>query len=215
MENNLLSLYLYFGISVGESELLPVDIGKYHDLEKFFLDNTAYEHSSRTLEGFLTWRKIYGFLLSPSKIRRMVNKGYPCYKPALGAFLNFIEKYHSINFSIVSELCWPEPAQRSFIRNVPLQLMKKKNLIFEVWGLIIPDFELEESKYLLSNSQVMNQCLELKNRIVMGSVLHSDLASYLGKLSTETKPTKYKIAKEIYNLSGSVGKAPIILLEGY
>lgn len=214
MENDLLSLYLYFGISVGSSDLGAADESKYHDLEKFFLDNTIYLHSSRSLEGFLVWLKKYGFLLSPSKIRRMLKLKYNHYSPAVGAFLNFIEKYHSVNFDIVTSLCKVEKTKKSFIQNVPLSIMKNRNALFESWGLVIPNFELSESKYLLTNDQIMKKCPELKNRIIMGSVLHSDLYSYLDKCVDKKILTKYQIAKDIFNLRGSVGKAAIMVLEG-
>lgn len=203
------NLYYYFGITLGGAKFKEPS-AEYHDIEKFILDNTVLEHSSRTLEGFLTWLKKYGFILSPSKLRRMVNSKYKCDKVVLGAFMDFVQIYSDQDMTLVTKLCKKNKNQISLLKDVPLSLIRSRNKIFERWGVIIPDYKLDEGKFLLSNEQIINHCPELRNRVFMGSVLHADLYTYLSKNGKHE--TKYRIAKNIFNLSGSVGKAPLFKL---
>lgn len=201
---NFYSKLRYFGVLVitDQQTALQKD---YCDIEEFIFEASCFDHSSRTLEGLMTWLKKYGAILSPSKLRRMIlNK--KAHDPAvLGAFLDFVERYHNVNFAIVKKLCRKFTEPKSLLKEIPVSIIRNKNKIFLNWGLVVTDYDCDEQKFIEEATSLFERCVELKNRVIMGSVVHSDIESL--RLKNKDSMSRYQIAKHINNLSGSVGRA--------
>ena len=60
------------------------------DIEVFILAATYNLKSSRITEGILCWLMQFGFLLSPSKLRRLIVAGTPYDSAILGAFVTLM-----------------------------------------------------------------------------------------------------------------------------
>lgn len=202
-ENKYINTARYFGILVSNSnkDLLEND---YKDIEKFILDSTLYVSESRSAEGILTWLKKYGAALSPSKLRRLVQSKYPCDTAVLGAFLDFVETHHNLDFKIVKKVCVKKNKITSINPKIPPQMYRSPNPIFKKWSLLAPNY-LCEDKFLESAETLLKRCIELRNRLLMGSVVHADISSLLE--TTKEELSNYEIAKRISNLRASVNRA--------
>jgi hypothetical protein len=191
---------IYFGIAL-QIEPLPKVI-KYHDPEVFFLSATQNLKSSRLIEGFLCWLLRYGYLLSPSKIRRLITSGNS-YDPAvLGGFLEFLIKNQILahQYKILS------PYAKKKIKKTPLlegPIPKKPNAYFLKYNLVIHNYLLDSNKFLLPKQSTFKTCIELRNRALFGSTVNADVASYL---SFNPVTTPYLVSKNTNNHKASVFK---------
>ena len=84
----------YFGIAVHSIETKDVSIesqnSRYLDIESFFLSATYNIKTSRLAEGFLCWLLQFGHMLSPSKIRRLIQSDHAYDSSVLGGFIEFM-----------------------------------------------------------------------------------------------------------------------------
>jgi hypothetical protein len=199
------SLLNYFGVGVSSLRTKPIKPG-YNDIELFVFSSTVITHSPRTLEGLLAWLKVYGHVLSPSKIRRMISQNIKHDSAVLGAFCDFIERYHQINFKIVKDLC-QKKTELTSLTVTPLNLIRSYNPSFKKWNLAVTDYDCNEEKFLTSLKSLLNECLELKNRLIMGSAVNADLHSLFSKEKNYLKETQYEISKKIFHQRSSVRRA--------
>ena len=72
------SARLGIALAVNDSEIEPnFSVFSYIDLEVYFLAATYNLKNSRIAEGFISWLLRYGNLLSPSKVRRLIQVVIP------------------------------------------------------------------------------------------------------------------------------------------
>lgn len=168
----------YFGILVSSGE--EALSNEYHDCEKFILDASLFARSSRELEGILCWLKRYGHLLAPSKLRKLIREGYPFDPFVLGAFIDFTEtnSEQKCDFKILKPSCKKHRIPASLIAGPSIRM---PNLIFKKRGLLVPDFALDENKFLMPAPTLLKQCLEMKFRLLFGYSVNADVAAALSK----------------------------------
>jgi hypothetical protein len=189
----------YFGIAVQRSELNVTSVkilgSQYMDIETFFLSATYNLKTSRLAEGFLCWLLQFGHLLSPSKIRRLIQLDYAHDSAVLGGFIEFMieQNIKPLQWKIISPFCkkrkTPEP-----LLNGPAPRLTANYFI--KYGISAPRFELEVFKFLLPVASIFKKCVELKNRALFGSIVNADVVSYLTK---HPGSTAYQVAKKTYH----------------
>ncbi len=207
-QNNFYNLAYYFGILVFNDKYKLVDHEKYHDLEVFFLNATYHAQSPRFIEGLITWSMKFGSYLSPSKLRRLI-KMKTLYNPqVLGSLLDIIGKKNNRgSFRIVTKLLQPLSVKQGLAPESKIDLVRKPYPEFYKWGVIIPHYECNEDKYLRSISYLVKNCMEIKNRILIGSAVHADLVTMLQKNKNNlSNLNAYRSAKLIFSERSSVNK---------
>jgi hypothetical protein len=156
---------------------------KYIDIEEFFLDATRFvfadERLARCIEN---WIRTYGFLISPSKVRRLIEKEKHPFDPAvLGVFLNLIgrAKEKQLNLNSLSKFCRKKKAltYRSGSK------VKVRHTDFDPdwikFNIATQKFIDESQKNLLSFDFVLKNTPEIRNRIESDDILCSDYKSYI------------------------------------
>lgn len=176
-DNHFLGLINYLGAAIGSAD--ESYKSKYVDLELFFLDALAHkDKSSRIMETFLCWCLEYGHLLSPSKIRRML-KDHPVDPRLLGGMISFFTSHN------IKKEQWKilKPFTKKGKRSISFGGVRVRSPEpnFEKYGILIPNFELDKNKFLRPKEWTLKHCPEIRNRMLFGSVIHSDIASYLAK----------------------------------
>lgn len=178
-----------------------VSRGHYIDLEEFFLDATIHIWNEERLANCVEhWVRRYGYLLSPSKIKRIIKEGHP-YDPAvLGVYLLLIEKskskYKKPNFGPLK--IYTSKKEEDVFRDNPRTKTPSKYfdedwLIFGIKTLkFYPEFE----KNLLTKEVTFKNSLELRNRIEKG-VLSGDITSYFDRVKEGT--SILQVAKKIHS----------------
>ena len=207
-QNNFYNLAYYFGILVFNGESKAVDHEKYHDLEVFFLNATYYAQSPRFIEGLITWSMRFGTYLSPSKLRRLI-KMKTLYNPqVLGSLLDIIDKKNNRgSFKIVIQMLQPLTVKQGLTTDSRIDLVRKPYPEFYKWGIIIPYYECNEKKYLRPISYLVKNCMEIKNRILIGSAVYADLVTILQKNKNSLSDLNaYRAAKMIFSERSSVNK---------
>lgn len=177
-QNEFQKKLYYFGILVGTGE--EASPQTYHDMEKFILDASRSASTSREWEGLLCWLKIYGHILSPSKLRKLIKEHYP-YQPAvLGGMLDFTKKKSAqkCDFKILKPYLKKNKAPVALIEG---PRVRQPEAIFAKRGLLIPDFLLDEKKFLMPQEQLLKQCPEIRFRLLFGYSVNADVASALLK----------------------------------
>lgn len=183
----------YFGIAI---QVNPSDIAQknpnliFRDIELFFLSATLHLKTSRMAEGFLCWLLEFGHLLSPSKIRRLIQSGQNFDKAILGGFIEFLAENHIMpnQWKIIRPLC-KKRLQAEQLLDGPAP--RSPSSYFLKYRIIAPQFKLETDKFLFPTAFIYKNCVELRNRALFGSVVNADVASYLQK---NPGSTPYEIA---------------------
>lgn len=186
----------YLGVSINTGAILgsPQNIEEqksYTDLEMFILSATYNLKTSRMAEGILCWLLQYGTLLSPSKLRRLIIDGTPYESAILGAFIKLMIE-HKIQSSQLKILTPFIHKKRNPILLFDGPAPIKPSPYFKKYGVLAPNFKLEVSKFLKSESFILNNCPEIRFRYLFGSIVNADIASYLLR---NTLATPYEIAK--------------------
>jgi hypothetical protein len=155
---------------------------RYIDIEEFFLDATRFvfvdERLARCIEH---WVRTYGFLIGPSKLRKLIEKeNYP-YDPAvLGVFLKLIATNEKqINLKPLEKLC---KKKASLIYRSDSKIRVKSNDLDPIWlkfNIATHHFVDETKKYLLSYDYTLEHAPELRYRIETGDILSSDYKAFL------------------------------------
>ncbi len=208
LQNNFYNLAYYFGILVFSDKSKLVDHEKYHDLEVFFLNATYYAKSPRFIEGLITWSMKFGSYLSPSKLRRLIKMKTLHNPQVLGSLLDIIDKKNNRgSFRIVTKLLHPLNIKLGLTPESKIDLVRKPYPEFYKWGIVIPHYECNEDKYLRPMNYLVKNCVEIKNRILIGSAVHADLVTMLQKNKNNlSNLNAYRSAKMIYSERSSVNK---------
>ena len=168
----------YFGVLLTDAS--PVDNREYYDIESFILNASLYARSSRQIEGFLCWVKKYVYIISPSKLRKLINDSHPYNSSFLGAILDFAQKEckKPVNFKILKPFLTKERTPYS-----PIEGPRVRSPLpsFEKRGILVPNFELNGSKFLLNHDLLLAKCPEMRFRLLFGQVVNADLAAALSK----------------------------------
>ena len=208
LQNNFYNLAYYFGILVFNDESKAVDHEKYHDLEVFFLNATYYARSPRFIEGLITWSIRFGLYLSPSKLRRLLKMKTLHNPHVLGSLLDIIDKKNNRgSFQIVIQMLRPLTVRQGLTTDSRIDLVRKPYPEFYKWGIVIPQYECTENKYLRPMNYLVKNCMEMKNRILIGSAVHADLVTMLQKNKDNLNDLNaYRAAKIIFSERSSVNK---------
>lgn len=187
----------YFGIAIQTQ--LPVSSvhpkSSFVDIEIFFLASTYCLNSSRTAEGFLCWLLKFGHLLSPSKIRRLIQAGYFYDSAILGGLVEFLteNKIMPLQWKIVSPFCKKRKKPELLLEG---PIPRSPSSYFLKYRIIAPRFQLDVVKFLVPTKAIYQNCVELRNRALFGSVVNADVASYLAK---HPGSNAYQIAKNTHH----------------
>lgn len=205
-DNEFIPEAAYFGLSLNA----PAPTKKeYRDIEKFFLKATYNLSNSRITEGFFCWLKVYGHLLSPSKIRRLISIGKDYNEAVFGAFIDFImdECNNAHPFKILIPFSKKLKAETLLYSSPKIS---RPNKYFKKYNLVTHDYQLDLNKFLVPKTHTYSSCLELRNRALFGSTVNADVASYL---SCNPKATAYRTSKETFHHKASVFKVFQDILE--
>jgi hypothetical protein len=200
---SFLNMSRYLGIAI-ESHSVTNNIAPhkliYVDLEIYFLTATYNLSNSRIAEGFICWLIRYGHLLSPSKVRRLIQQGAYFDSAVLGVFLCFIieNKINYRQWQIIKKFTKASRTQQVLLEG---PIPRHPQPQFLKYNLVAPNFKFETDKYLLSTKSVFTSCLELRNRALFGSVANADVASYLAR---NPNATAYEIALATHHYKARV-----------
>lgn len=189
----------YFGIAIqptfSNSVLDKNPKTSFVDIECFFLSATYHLKTSRIAEGFLCWLLKFGHLLSPSKIRRLIQSGRFFDPAMLGGLVEFLSENNirPAQWKIVTPFCKKRKEVTQLFEGPAPRLPSS---YFLKYRIIAPLFKLETDKFLLPVATVYKNCPELKNRALFGSIVNADVVSYLEK---HPGSTPYQIAKRTYH----------------
>lgn len=178
-QNDFLTKINYLGAAIGSH--VEGCASEYVDLEVFFVEALNYSHTSRSMEAFLCWCVEYGHLLSPSKVRRLIRQTKV--NPQLvGGIVEFLVM-HEIK-TAQWKILRPFAKRGKHFNLFAGPRVRDPQPEFAIYGVLMPNFSLDSKKFLRPQSWTLKNCLELRNRALFGSVIHSDLASVIAKDST-------------------------------
>lgn len=155
---------------------------KYIDLEEFFLDATRFVFADERLARCIEhWVRTYGFLIGPSKLRKLIEKEKHPYDPAvLGVFLNIIAKNEKqLNLKLLEKFC---KRKSTLTYRSPSKIRVKDRDLDPDWlrfNIATQNFFDESKKYLLNFDHTQKSSPELRYRIETGDILSSDYKAYL------------------------------------
>ena len=155
---------------------------QYIDIEEFFLDATRFVFADVRLALCIEhWIRTYGFLIGPSKLKRLIEKeNYP-YDPAvLGVFLVLIvNNEKQLNLKSLQKFC---KKKESLTHRAPSKVKVRPADVDQIWlrfNIATPTFFDETKKYLLSFDYALKHSPELKYRIETDDIMGSDYKAYL------------------------------------
>lgn len=174
----------YFGVAIQSTEMKIISTSslnsQYIDIETFFLAGTYNLKTSRLAEGFLCWLLQFGHLLSPSKVRRLIQSSIAFDSAVLGGCIEFLleNNIRTLQWKIVKPFCKKRKTVEQLLSGPANRLQAS---YFIKYGISTPQFKLEPLKFLLPTADIFKNSLELKNRALFGSVVNADIASCLAK----------------------------------
>lgn len=155
---------------------------QYIDLEEFFLDCTRFvfaeERLARCIEN---WIRTYGFLISPSKIKRLIEKEKYSYDSAvLGVFLRIIgHNSKQLNLRLLQTFC----KKKKTLTYRSSSKVKVREKDFDPnwlsFNIATHKFVDETKKNLLGFDFTLKHSPELKFRIESDDVTSSDYKAFL------------------------------------
>ena len=131
------------------------------------------------------------------------------YNPqVLGSLLDIIDKKNNRgSFRIVTKSLLPLKIKQGLMPESKIDLVRKPYPEFYNWGIVIPYYECNEDKYLRPMNYLVKNCMEIKNRILIGSAVHADLVTMLQKNKNNLSHLNaYRAAKIIFSERSSVNK---------
>jgi len=177
---------IYMGLSIGEGRHR---IEEYVDIEQFFLWLTTQFNDSRLAEGTLCWIRKYGNLLSPAKIRRFVQNGANCNQQVLNGIVNFMIN-NKIKANQVGIL--KTPKFRKVLDYGHSVRIRNPMREFEIENVFIPNFNLDDNKFLRDEKSVMADNIEMRSRMLFGSCVNADVYSIIKK---HPEVSRYEVHK--------------------
>ncbi len=155
---------------------------QYLDLEEFFLDATRFvfadERLARCIEN---WVRTYGFVIGPSKLKRIIEKENYQYDPAVfGVFLRIVGRNEKqLNLKLLEKFC----KKKSHLTYRSAAKVKARPSDYDpdwmAFNIATQQFVDESKKNLLNFEYTLNHCPELRNRIETGDIVSADYKSYL------------------------------------
>lgn len=179
-------------------EKYPSD--KYIDIEEFFLDATRFVFVDQRLARCIEhWVRTYGFLIGPSKVKKLIEKKSYIYDSAvLGVFLKLISRTKEKQLSLkpLEKFCAPKKEltfrSKGKVR-VDVEDFDRDWLCFNI---ATNKFYDESIKNLLDFDFVLKGSPELKNRIESDDVLCADYKSFIQREGLDH--SLYYICKRIH-----------------
>lgn len=196
---NFLNQLAYFGGNISGDPGSVRD--QYLDLEDFVILATHHmADDPRVTHCFLTWLEFYGTLLSPSKLRKLLDSK-PFDPVVLGAFLSVIKSVslRKKQWTIINPYVKRIKTQVLFQSLPPPR--QETNPHFKSVGLLAHPFKFEPEKFLVSLPFILEQCLEIKYRAMGVGPVSADLRSYLEK---QTPQTLYEVAKATHHFRSQI-----------
>jgi hypothetical protein len=198
-KNQFINQLAYFGGSISGD---PAGIASsYQDLEEFVASATLHMSDDlRVTHCFLTWLSFYGYLLSPSKLRRIL-KDVQFEPVVLGAFVSILmeESPRKSQWKILSSFL-KRTSNRLLFRDLPTP-KQTFNAHFKKVGIIAHPLNPDTQKFLIKTEFVLNHCPEIKYRAMGLDPVPSDLRAYLEK---EKPGSLYEIAKATHHFRAQV-----------
>ncbi len=200
--NEFVMKLCYFGgnLSSGAGSVGHV----YLDLEDFFLEATLnLGQDPRVTQCFLTWLVKYGIILSPSKVRRLLQAKRTVDHAVLGAFIDILEANNrqKKHWKIVRRFIH-KTTTRLLLPQLPAPLTSKVNPFFLKYGILTYSFQLDESKYLQPANVVLKTCSEIRYRAMGIGIPAADLRSFYEK--HPDVHSVYEIAKRTHHPRTSI-----------
>lgn len=156
---------------------------RFIDIEEFFLDATRFVFADVRLARCIdNWVRIYGFLISPSKLKRLIEKeNYPYDSAVLGVFLILISrnKGKQLNLGPLKKFC---KKRKELTYRSKLKFAIKDEYHDPDWlkfNIATHLFVDEAKKNLLNLEWTLNQSPELRYRIETDDILCSDYKAFI------------------------------------
>lgn len=171
---------------------------RYVDIEETFLDATLAAHvDSRLLTAIEHWIYTFGFVIKPSKVKRLIEGGRS-YDPAvLGAFCEIIKnnKLKKVNFNCLKPFIKSEDHLTEVLEKPFPTKDSSQDPIWLKYNLSKTKYIDRSEKYLRAKEWIAENIPELKYRIKGISVNESDYNAYKDK---EDIGSLYKLAQDIH-----------------
>lgn len=195
--DNFVDRLTYFGAALnGDYKRFETE---YQDLELFILEGSRnLSHDTRVTQAFIHWVSLYGCLVSPSKLRRLIQEGFE-YDPAvLGVILDLIESGEGRlqSWKILKPHTKRAKNERLLFPDLP-RPRSALNPIFFNWGIVAPRMKESQTKYLLPSPSVFKRCPELRYRAEGVSSVAADIRAFKDKNRT-SELSVYEMSKVIH-----------------
>ena len=157
-------------------------VNQYIDIEEFFLDATRFvfvdERLARCIEN---WVRTYGFLIGPSKLKRLIEKEHYPYDPAvLGVFLLLIvNNEKQLNLKSLHKFC---KKKETLTYRSPSKVKVRPTYFDPIWlkyNIATHNFIDESKKNLLNFEYTLKNSPELRYRIENDDITGSDYKAYI------------------------------------
>lgn len=195
--DNFVDRLAYFGAALnGDLKRFETE---YQDLELFILEASLnLSHDTRVTQAFIHWVARYGCLISPSKLRRLIQEGTEYDPTMLGAILEVIQASEGRlqNWKILKPRLKKAKGERLLFPDLP-RPRSGLNPFFQKWGILAPAMNEPEKKYLLPSQAVFKRCPEIRYRAEGTSAIAADIRAFKGK-NRNAETTLYRLAKMIH-----------------
>lgn len=158
---------------------------EYIDLEEFFLEATRFVFFDERLAICIeNWIYAFGFLVSPSKLKKIIETNQFDYDPAvLGVFLDIIENQNKKQISVDSLRKFVKKKKELTYRSRGKTKVKNKyfDQIWLKYNIATTEYHEEFKKNLLTFEYIVDKIPEIKYRAQGINHLESDYRAYLDK----------------------------------
>lgn len=195
--DNFADRLAYFGAALnGDFKRFEVE---YQDLELFILEaSLSLSHDTRVTQAFMHWISRYGCLISPSKLRRLIQEDIPYDSAILGVILDVIQSSEGRlqSWKILKPHTKKVKGERTLFSHLPRSGIGL-HAVFQRWGIVAPSMNEPEKKYLLPSLSAFKRCPELRYRAEGISPVAADIRAYMDK-NPEPETSVYRIAKSVH-----------------
>lgn len=195
--DNFVDRLTYFGAALnGDFKRFE---SEYQDLELFILEASLnLSHDTRVTQAFIHWVARYGCLVSPSKLRRLIQEGTKYDPTVLGVILDVIQASEGRlqSWKILKPHLKKSKSERLLFPHLP-RPRSGLHPVFQKWGIVAPGMNEAEKKYLLPSLSVFKRCPELRYRAEGISPVAADVRAFKDK-SRGTEVSLYRISKTIH-----------------
>lgn len=196
--DNFVDRLAYFGAALnGDFKRFEKE---YQDLELFVLEGSKNLGSdTRVTQAFIHWVSRYGCLISPSKLRRLIQEGTEYDPTLLGVILDLIQASEGRlqNWKILRAHLKKSKDDNLLFDHLP-RPRSGLHPVFQKWGIIAPALNEPENKYLLPSQAAFKRCPELRYRAEGVSSVAADVRAFKDK-NRRPNTSIYRIAKTIHH----------------